>query len=189
MLAHRWPSICAAYPRVARVATNGRAVRSLCLTLLRVEFAEPCESPLTLVRSYRTVSPSPVTGRDDHVRSIGGLSLLHLFVRSPQPGSRQHPALRSPDFPRHGHAVPRPPGRLTIAPGSVRREGSSRGCQGCSTWAVSGRVRFSNISKYTSVRSPGPLPCSIETQPETCSMNGPHASPSFDSATPGPQSR
>ena len=33
-------------------------------------------------------------------RSIGGLSLLHCSVRSPRPGSRQHPALRSPDFPR-----------------------------------------------------------------------------------------
>jgi len=30
------------------------------LTLLRAEFAEPLESPRTLVRSYRTVSPSPV---------------------------------------------------------------------------------------------------------------------------------
>ena len=34
------------------------------------------------------------------IRPIGGLSLLHLSVRSPQPGSRQHPALWSPDFPR-----------------------------------------------------------------------------------------
>jgi hypothetical protein len=33
-------------------------------------------------------------------RPIGGLSLLHLSVRSPRPGSRQHPALWSPDFPR-----------------------------------------------------------------------------------------
>ncbi len=69
-LAHRWPSICAAYPRVARVATDGRAARSLCLTLLRVEFAEPCESPRTLVRSYRTVSPSPVTGLPVHRRTL-----------------------------------------------------------------------------------------------------------------------
>ncbi len=102
VLSHRWPSICAAYPRGADASTGGRAARPLCLTLLRVEFAEPCRSPCTLVRSYRTVSPSPVTGRDEHARSIGGLSLLHCFVRSPRPGSRQHPALWSPDFPRHG---------------------------------------------------------------------------------------
>ena len=44
------------------------------LALLRVGFAEPDESPRPLVRSYRTVSPSPVTGS---CRPIGGLSLLH----------------------------------------------------------------------------------------------------------------
>src|SRR5690606_20331342 len=90
-----------------------------CLTLLRVEFAEPCRSPATLVRSYRTVSPSPVMPRSLG-GSIGGLSLLHWFVRSPPPGSRQHPALGSPDFPRHGRTAPRPPGRLTIATTSIR---------------------------------------------------------------------
>ena len=31
--------------------------------------------------------------------------LLHLSVRSPRPGSRQHPARWSPDFPRHGHRL------------------------------------------------------------------------------------
>jgi hypothetical protein len=70
VVSDRWPSICAAYPRGVRVATDGRAARSLCLTLLRVEFAEPCESPLTLVRSYRTVSPSPVPGCPGHRRSL-----------------------------------------------------------------------------------------------------------------------
>jgi hypothetical protein len=67
----RWPSICAAYPRGAprRVSRGGRAARPLCVALLRVGFAEPPGSPRTLVRSYRTVSPSPVTGRPVHRRS------------------------------------------------------------------------------------------------------------------------
>jgi hypothetical protein len=40
---------------------NGRAVHVLCSALLRVGFTEPTTSPSSLVRSYRTVSPSPVT--------------------------------------------------------------------------------------------------------------------------------
>src|SRR3954470_22973574 len=40
-----------------------------CLALLRVEVTEPPESPRTLVRSYRTVSPSPVLGEPSHRRS------------------------------------------------------------------------------------------------------------------------
>ena len=67
--AARWPSICAAYPEVLSGPLTS------CLTLLRVEFAEPYESPRTLVRSYRTVSPSPVT--PCRHGPIGGLSLLH----------------------------------------------------------------------------------------------------------------
>ena len=70
VLAHRWPSICAAYPRGVDVAADRRAAHPLCLTLLRVEFAEPRESPRTLVRSYRTVSPLPVTGCPAHRRSL-----------------------------------------------------------------------------------------------------------------------
>ena len=91
-----------------------RAVHSLCLALLRVGFTEPYESPRTLVRSYRTVAPLPVT---DDLATIGpsAVSLCCTSVRSPQPGSRQHSALWSPDFPRHGQAVPRPPDRLTTA--------------------------------------------------------------------------
>jgi len=50
----------------------GRTVHLLCLTLLRVEFAELRRSPDALVRSYRTVSPLPVP-----FPAIGGLSLLH----------------------------------------------------------------------------------------------------------------
>ena len=39
---------------------DGRTARLLCLTLLRMGFAKPYESPHMLVRSYRTVSPLPV---------------------------------------------------------------------------------------------------------------------------------
>src|SRR6185312_17521390 len=49
---------------------GGRAAQPLCSVLLRVAFAEPCGSPRTLVRSYRTVSPSPVTGHPAHRRSL-----------------------------------------------------------------------------------------------------------------------
>ena len=42
----------------------------------------------------------------------GGLLSVALSVRSPPPGSRQHPALWSPDFPRAVDDRPRPPGRL-----------------------------------------------------------------------------
>src|SRR3954467_10294924 len=90
----------------------GRAAHPLCLALLRVGFAKPYRSPCTLVRSYRTVAPLPVTSELAHRRSLS----VALSVRSPRPGSRQHSALWSPDFPRHGHrsAVPRSPGQLTV---------------------------------------------------------------------------
>ncbi len=77
---------------------DGRAVHASCLALLRMGFTEPPGSPPTLVRSYRTVSPLPVTASGPSAVC----SLLHSAVRSPRPGSRQHPAQWSPDFPRHG---------------------------------------------------------------------------------------
>src|SRR3954454_4972729 len=91
---------------------TGRAANPLCLALLRVGFAKTYRSPCTLVRSYRTVAPLPVTSELDHRRSLS----VALSVRSPRPGLRQHSALWSPDFPRHGHrsAMPRSPGRLTV---------------------------------------------------------------------------
>src|SRR3954451_1256658 len=90
----------------------GRAAHPICLALLRVGFAEPYRSPCTLVRSYRTVAPLPVTSELAHRRLLS----VALSGRSPRPGSRQRSALWSPDFPRHGHrnAMPRPPGRLTV---------------------------------------------------------------------------
>jgi hypothetical protein len=79
------------------------------LALLRVGFAEPPGSPRALVRSYRTVSPSPVPRR-----AIGGLFSVALSCGSPRLAAGQHPALWSPDLPRRRQATPRPPGRLTV---------------------------------------------------------------------------
>lgn len=59
-------------PEGARITPGGRAAHALCSTLLQVGFTEPPESPLALVRSYRTVSALPVARGP-----IGGLSLLH----------------------------------------------------------------------------------------------------------------
>src|SRR5688572_6207876 len=89
------------------------------LALLRVGVTEPPGSPRTLVRSYRTVSPLPVRPPGHGpTNAIGGLLSVARSDRSPRPGSRQHPALWSPDFPRSGPAGagvgPRPPGRLTV---------------------------------------------------------------------------
>jgi len=93
-------------PRRAATRELGRAAleRSL-LALLRTGVAEPRRSPAALVGSYPTVSPSP---RPRARRS----AFCCPFARSPPPGSRQRPALWSPDFPRRTEGSPRPPGRL-----------------------------------------------------------------------------
>jgi hypothetical protein len=77
---------------------EGRTGRSFSLLDLAPRGGcQPPKSPLTLVRSYRTVSPLPKR-----------MSRRFVFCcpsdRSPHPDSRQHVALRSPDFPRLGHA-------------------------------------------------------------------------------------
>jgi hypothetical protein len=46
--------------------------------------------------------------------AIGGLFSVALSCGSPRLAVNQHPALRSPDLPRHSRTVPRPPGRLTV---------------------------------------------------------------------------
>jgi hypothetical protein len=95
--------------RAARVAPNAGA-------LLPHRFTLTCD---------RSPGPSAVC------------SLLHLSVRSPRPGSRQHPARWSPDFPRPvavADSVPRPPDRLTIARRSVRRD--ARHCPGQQLWSA-----------------------------------------------------
>jgi hypothetical protein len=87
-----WSSICAVYLGTLAGPTDP------CSTLLRVGFTEPPGSPRTLVRSYRTVSPLPVTA----LPSIGGLFSVARSCESPRLAAGQHPALRSPDLPRPG---------------------------------------------------------------------------------------
>ncbi len=67
------------------------------LTLLRVGFTKPPQSPAALVVSYTTVSPLPPAW---HARSDGGLFSVALSRGSPRVGVTDHPALRSPDLPR-----------------------------------------------------------------------------------------
>src|SRR5690242_12539536 len=65
----------------------------------------------TLVGSYPTVSPLPLTSPEIRQRRFPFCS---TFRRLSPPGSRQRPALRCPDFPRRprfrGTARPRSPG-------------------------------------------------------------------------------
>jgi hypothetical protein len=63
-------------------------------TLLRVGFTEPPRSPGVLVVSYTTVSPLP------RAEARGGLFSVALSRGSPRVAVDNHPALRSPDFPR-----------------------------------------------------------------------------------------
>src|SRR3954467_4308942 len=75
-------------------SSGGPPSNASCLTLLRVGFAEPPESPRALVVSYTTVSPLPPRKRR------GGLFSVALSRGSPRVGVTDHPALWSPDFPR-----------------------------------------------------------------------------------------
>ncbi len=78
------------------------AGRRLLLTLLRVGFTEPSESPRTLVVSYTTVSPLPGS-----LAAPGGLFSVALSRGSPRVGVTHHPAVWSPDVPRRDPEGPR----------------------------------------------------------------------------------
>ena len=88
-------------PGEPSLSGGGRAAHFPRLALLRVGFTEPAGSPPSLVRSYRTVSPLPVRTRRP---AIGGFLSVALSCGSPRLAVSQHPALRSPDLPRHGPA-------------------------------------------------------------------------------------
>jgi len=89
--------------------------RGSLLTLLRVGFTEPPGSLRALVVSYTTVSPLPPD------KSGGGLFSVALSRGSPRVGVTDHPALRSPDLPRHrletGDAAAARPARPPLPPG------------------------------------------------------------------------
>ena len=93
-------------PRRARVTAP-------LLTLLRVGFTEPPESPQALVVSYTTVSPLPGT------EVPGGLLSVALSRGSPRVAVSHHPALWSPDVPREappkGTSRGRPPGSSAVS--------------------------------------------------------------------------
>jgi hypothetical protein len=113
--AHCWDPI-GGHPSVRSTWGDWAGRPSHGLTLLRVGFAEPPGSPRALVRSYRTVSPLPVVWpRQPGNTPIGGLFSVALSCGSPRLAVSQHPALRSPDFPRPGQglaATTRPTHRL-----------------------------------------------------------------------------
>src|SRR4051794_41903229 len=87
-----------------------------CLALLRVGVTEPPESPRTLVRSYRTVSPLPVPGEPGHRRfalccpdrqvtpswlSPALCPLESPLFSTPRPPQKTR-AAATPPAPRHG---------------------------------------------------------------------------------------
>src|SRR5215467_48222 len=101
-------------PRALAQETRS-AERDSLLTLLRVGFTEPPGSLRALVVSYTTVSPLPPD------KSGGGLFSVALSRGSPRVGVTDHPALRSPDLPRHrleaGDAAAARPARPPLPPG------------------------------------------------------------------------
>jgi len=109
-----WSSICAAYLGTSA----GPAVPRL--ALLRVGFAEPSGSPRALVRSYRTVSPSPVP--DLSVRPSAVCFLWHCPAGRPDWPLASTLPCGAPTFLDQVDAWSRPPGRLTVE-GHGTREG------------------------------------------------------------------
>ena len=84
----------------------GRDAHTSRLTLLPMGFTQLPQSPATLVRSYRTLSPLPVLRR-----AIGGLLSVALACVSPRLAVSQHRSLWSPDLPQ-----PRLPEAATTRP-------------------------------------------------------------------------
>src|SRR5271154_429320 len=84
--------------RAGRPRTLAQGTAIPLLTLLRVGFTEPPQSPATLVVSYTAVSPLPPRWRG------GGLFSVALSRGSPRVGVTDHPALWSPDLPHRACA-------------------------------------------------------------------------------------
>ena len=123
--------------RLPSRSQTGLAPGGVCLCPLLAEGA---------VRSYRTVSPLPAPMQNI---SAGGLFSVALSFESPRLAVSQHPALRSPDFPRRD--VLRRPAAITcptrtrsgrtISPASPARHprgGGARLSRSSSDWRISG---------------------------------------------------
>ena len=85
-----------------------------------------CRAPLVTegaVRSYRTVSPLP------SAEASGGLFSVALSFESPRLAVSQHPALRSPDFPRRDLATP--PRHTSPTPARSERQYNRPRAPGC----------------------------------------------------------
>jgi hypothetical protein len=98
------------------------------LTLLRVGFTEPPQSPAALVVSYTTVSPLPRRCRR------GGLFSVALSRGSPRVGVTDHPALWSPDLPHRACARRDRPADSPVLRilGSLRGASRSTSCSSAS---------------------------------------------------------
>ena len=104
----------AAYPKVNdpdRIV-SARRHAPFCLALLPMGFTQPTQSPESLVRSYRTVSPLPrkLLPTSLHASSwktrSGGLLSVALALSSRTVDVIHHCVLWSPDFPlRHNDAA------------------------------------------------------------------------------------
>ena len=118
---------------------------------------QPPRSPSTLVRSYRTVSPLPVPcSRGAGPSAV--CSLLPWTVRSLRPGSRQHPALWSPDLPRSARTSRSDRGHPADSPTAPVSHPSSRAASGVQV-VRSGRCR-GLVAKKDTGRRGGRAPAS-----------------------------
>ena len=145
---------------------TGRAARLPRLALLRVGFTEPAGSPPSLVRSYRTLSPLPVRTRRP---AIGGFLSVALSCGSPRLAVSQHPALRSPDLPRHdpacgpcrGHPADSPSPPVCHRPAQPHHT-FRRGPE-----ASHRRFPFRGTFLRVTPTSREPAPCSAESRPSS----------------------
>src|SRR4051812_37159906 len=92
-----------------------------CLALLRVGVTEPPESPRTLVRSYRTVSPLPVLRCHSHRRSALCCPNRQVAPSWLSPAPCPVESRLSSTSARGRGPVPRPPSRLTVTRKCTRR--------------------------------------------------------------------
>src|SRR4249920_1327132 len=124
------------------------------LTLLRVGFTEPPQSPAALVVSYTAVSPLPPGGPKPGPG--GGLLSVALSRGSPRVGVTDHPALRSPDLPhrvspRRGRPAGSPAAASSIGPNQPFLAGKDAPCR---SWCALSRVPRHTSRSHTGRQRP-----------------------------------